>query len=317
LETRVEIMRAIVLVLLSMAVAGAAHAQPRTIPAPIYGVTLDNVDNPDAELAALRHIVRMPTVRVVLDRKKGPQHYKKPVQTFRPYAYIVAQIADSAYMKKYTVDQLVARTDRYTKALGNMVDLWEVGNEVNGNWLGSNTLKKIEAMYNGVATKGYAAALTFFYEGEPSEPHNCIVKKHGGNGMFAWIRENFGLDRPPRQRPKATEKIRLGLDYALVSWYPRQCPGERPNWPVVFTKLARIFPNAKVGFGEIGTAKPRGGSRYEVNEIEQFYPMGKRVTGLPDNYVGGYFWWYFAQEMVPWNKTRLSAILNQAIEAGP
>src|SRR6266446_8449278 len=57
-------------------------------------------------------------------------------------------------MKNYTPSQLTAWTLSYTQTLGNLIDIWEIGNEVNGNWVGST-------------------ALTFFYEGEPSEPHNC------------------------------------------------------------------------------------------------------------------------------------------------
>ena len=99
----------------------------------------------------------------------------------------------------------------------------------------------------------------------------------------------------------------------LISWYPDQFPGESPNWPWVYIKLAGIFPNSKVGFGELGTADPQYGSVYEINEITQYYPMAKTVAGLPASYIGGYFWWYFAEEMVPWGTT-LSSVLNTAIQ---
>jgi hypothetical protein len=41
--------------------------------------------------------------------------------------------------------------------------------------------------------------------------------------------------------------------------------------------------------------------------------MAKTVAGLPASYIGGYFWWYFAEEMVPWGTT-LSSVLNTAIQ---
>jgi hypothetical protein len=81
----------------------------------------------------------------------------------------------------------------------------------------------------------------------------------------------------------------------------------------VYSKLASIFPNSKLGFGEIGTANPQGGSTYEVNLINQFYPLAKSVA-LPPAYVGGYFWWYFAEEMAPTNATILFNALNLAIQ---
>jgi hypothetical protein len=66
---------------------------------------------------------------------------------------------------------------------------------------------------------------------------------------------------------------------------------------------AGIFPNAQVGFTELGTANPENGSAFEQNEISTYYPMQAGVGGLPANYFGGYFWWYFAEEykvVTPW-----------------
>ena len=34
-----------------------------------------------------------------------------------------------------------------------------------------------------------------------------------------------------------------------------------PNWPAVYAKLASIFPNTSLGFGELGTANPENGRR--------------------------------------------------------
>jgi hypothetical protein len=98
----------------------------------------------------------------------------------------------------------------------------------------------------------------------------------------------------------------------LVSWYPDQYPGETPNWPWVFGQLTNIFHNSKVGFGELGTADPQYGSSFEINEINHYYPMAKTTSGLPASYIGGYFWWYFAEEMVSWG-TPLSSVLDSAI----
>jgi hypothetical protein len=286
----------------------------RPIPNPMYGVTLDDVSNSAAELAALQHMAHMPTVRIVFDVGEPVQNYTSAIKQFHGSAYIMGLLADSSYMKNYTPSQLTAWTQSYTQTLGALVDIWEIGNEVNGNWLGTNTLAKIEAMYDVVANQNGATALTFFYEGEPSDPHNCIATNNGGNDMFTWINHQFQLGLPIGQRSPETEKIRLNLNYALISWYPDQCQGAKPNWPWVYTQLANIFPNAKVGFGELGTANPANASTYEVNEIKQYYPMAKTTTGFPARYIGGYFWWYFAEEMVPWSTSALFNVLNAAIQ---
>jgi hypothetical protein len=271
------------------------------------------VSNATAEVNSLSRMAHTPTARIVFDAGVRPSYYVKPIQRFRNIAYVMGELADSSYMKQYTVSSIKTWTQSYTSTLSSLVDIWEIGNEVNGNWLGSNTMAKVEAMYDVVSNQRGATALTFFYEGEPSEPNNCIAADHGGNDMFTWISQQFQLDLPSNQRSAETEKIRLNVNYVLVSWYPDQCPGENPNWPWVFTKLAGIFPNSKVGFGELGTANPEYGSRFEIDEINQYYPMARTVSGLPASYIGGYFWWYFAEEMVPWGSA-LSSVLNAAIQ---
>src|SRR6267378_5828765 len=148
----------------------------RSVPSPIYGVTLDDVSNSAAQVNSLSRLARAPTARIVFDKGVSPSYYLKPVQQLRGVAYIMGELADSSYMKKYTVSQITTLAQNYTKTLGNLVDIWEIGNEVNGNWLGSNTLEKIEAMYDVVSAQGGATALTFFYEGEPSDRNNCIAE---------------------------------------------------------------------------------------------------------------------------------------------
>jgi hypothetical protein len=106
--------------------------------------------------------------------------------------------------------------------------------------------------------------------------------------------------------------MRLGLDQVLVSWYPDGCPGLNPDWSMVFNRLASIFPNSKVGFGELGTTQPQGGSAVEASLIQNYYPMASRVA-LPASYIGGYFWWYFAEEMTPYGSSSLFNVLNQSI----
>lgn len=284
----------------------------RAIPAPVYGVTLDDVSIVSAEVTSLSQMVHMPTARVVFDYSESPSYYSGPIQQLRKVSYIMGQIADSSDMSKFTAASYQTRAQNYVNALGNLVDVWEVGNEVNGNWLGIGMMSKIEAAYDVITAAKGATAITFFYEGEPSDPANCIATNNGGNDMFTWINNNFQLNLPVSQRSAESEKIRLGAQYILISWYPEQCNNLQPDWTTIYNKLATIFPNSKLGFGEIGTAKPEGGSNYEINLINQFYPMAKS-TPLPANYIGGYFWWNYAEEMVPATNAILFTEMNQAI----
>lgn len=284
----------------------------RSIPSPIYGVTLDDISNISGEVASLKQLSHVPTTRVVFDASESPSYYSGPISQLRGASYVMGQILDSSDMSKYTVTSFQSRAQTYLSALGSQVDVWEIGNEINGGWLGNNSYQQALAAYNVVSAKNAATALTFFYEGEPSDPNNCIDTSGDGNDMFTWINQKFQLSLPADQRDPANEKFRLGLSYVLISWYPDQCNNIQPNWTQIYAQLAQIFPNSKVGFGEIGTANPQGGSAYEVNLINQFYPLAS-TTSLPSNYIGGYFWWYYAEEMVPTTKTPLFDVLNSAI----
>ena len=306
-------------------VAAEAQITGRTVPSPIVGITYDDVSEVSAEVTTLISIAKPPSVRVVFDTGEPASYYLKPIQSFHPVSYVMGELMDSSYACSYSVAGITSFTQSYTSTLGSLVDIWEVGNEVNGSWLcngggrarhgvtnaAGSVMLKVEAMYNTVAALGGRTALTFFYEGEPSEPNNCIDTSGGGNDMFSWINTYF-LDAPTTE----TEAIRTGLNYVLISWYPDQCPGENPNWPVVYTKLASIFPNAQVGFGELGTANPKDGSAFEKSEINSIYPIRAGVGGLPANYIGGVFWWYAAEEMVPW-PSYLGLTLNAAVVGLP
>jgi len=295
--------------------SAGTSSKPRVIPSPIYGVTLDDVSKVDQEVQSIQQLQapKMPTVRVVFDYSEPPSAYAKPLQKVGGVAYLMGQIADSSDMRKFTTAAYRKRTQGYFNALNGQVDVWEIGNEINGNWLGTGAMNKAKAAYQVIAAAKQPTALTFFCEGEPEERDNCIAKSRGGDDMFSWIENNFQLNLPAEQRDPAIESFRLGLTFALVSWYPQQCNDIQPNWSVVFSKLAYIFPNSKVGFGEIGTANPQYGSVYEVNLINEFYPLANHVA-MPSSYIGGYFWWYFAEEMVPAEGSILFDTLKRAIQ---
>ena len=237
----------------------------RPIPSPIYGATFDNVDNAimPGEISTLKSMNHFPTVRVVFDQSETPTYYAPQINQLHPYTYIMGQIADSSDMKNFTVASYQTRAQSYVQGLGNTVDVWEVGNEINGGWLGTNTEDKVQAAYDVVSAQGGATAITFFWEGTAAD--NCWDSP--SNEMFTWITNMFQLNLSPSQRNPDREKLRLGLNYALISWYPEGCNNILPDWTSIYTQLAGIFPNAKVGFGELGTATPQYGSQYEINLI--------------------------------------------------
>ncbi len=279
----------------------------RDIPSPIYGVTLADISNVTGTVSALRQVVQMPTARIVFDSQNSASYYRTAIQQMHSNAYIMGQILDSTEMSTTSAAAYSQRTQNFVKTIGNQVDIWEIGNEINGSWLGEDTKAtgdKVRASFDVVHNAGGKTALTFFWEGYPDEANNCIDGP--GFDMFTWI-NNF-------LRDPANERVRSGLDYVFISWYPQQCNNIKPDWATIFAELARTFPQAKLGFGEIGTANPQNASRYEVDLINEFYTLAKNIQ-FPENYVGGYFWWYFYEEMVV-KTTGLLNTLNSAISAG-
>ena len=290
---------------------GSPSLYGRPVPSPIYGVTIDDVTNYPNQVAALQKFPYVPTARVVLDPGTAPSYYAPAIDAMNKSAYVMAELQDSADMKKQTVASYQSRAQSFFAALKNSVDIWEVGNEINGDWLGTGVEDKLRAGFKVLDDAGATTAITFFWFGEAGEANNCIPNPK--NEMFTWISNLQQLSLPPTQRDPQNEKMRLDVDYVFISWYPQQCNDIKPNWPSIFSRLAAIYPNAKIGFGEVGTASPQQGSAYELNLLQEFYPMGSRVQ-LPSSYVGGYFWWYFSEEL---NNASIMNTLMNSILMGP
>ncbi len=255
---------------------GAMKKEADNLSHPIYGVTIDNIDNLDEIYLALKHLPHKPTARIVFDEFVSAENYQLAVTQLHKVSYIVGELADSFAMKNYSVPAFKKRVQEYLTQLGDHVDIWEIGNEVNGEWLGptNDTVHKVHDAYTLVKSQGRKTAVTLYYN------IGCADKPR--HEMFTWVNANI------------PEDMKQGLDYVLISFYPDDCPNVTPNWNQTFNQLHVIFPNAKLGFGEIGT-------KYESKKadfLQHFYSL---KIDAP-NYVGGYFWWYFRIDMVPASK---------------
>lgn len=107
------------------------------IPSPIFGVTTDAIDHIDAITTSLAKFRRVPTTRIVFDEFIPAADYRAETVKIRNVSYVMGEILDSYYVQQYSVDAYIARTREYLAALGDVVDVWEVGNEINGEWLGT------------------------------------------------------------------------------------------------------------------------------------------------------------------------------------
>lgn len=238
----------------------------RDIPTPLYGVTIDDTSRLHAIVDSLKSLSQKPTTRIVFDEWVAARDYVESVNEIHDVSYVMGEVLDSYYVKDYSVKQYLKRTEEYMDTLGSKVDIWEIGNEINGNWLGktSDVVAKMTGSYDLVEARGGKTALTFF--------HYLSTKK-----MLNWAEKNV---------PK---RMKQGVDYVFVSYYDYR--KDKLNWNKIFKRFGVMFPNAKLGFGEVGTEK----HALKKSRLKHYYTM---KIDHP-NYVGGYFWWYGKQDMVP------------------
>ena len=239
----------------------------------VYGVTLDAVDHLNKIKTALSSHCRRMTARVVFDEWIPATEYITPCTQIKTVGNVMGEILDSYYFSQYSYQQYIDRVNEYMNALGNNVDIWEIGNEVNGEWLGNkdSVIKKIYAAYKIAKSRNVKTALTLYYN------YNCWSNPQ--NEMFRWIHDNM------------PSKMKFNVDYILVSYYEDDCNNYQPNWQRVFDSLHSLFPGAKLGMGECGTSIASKKAAY----INRYYTMHITTPG----YIGGYFWWYYKEDCVP------------------
>lgn len=281
---------------------------PPVSPNQVYGVTLTNPwgTNLSNAITALKNLAHKATARIVFDEGQAALNYKTLTAQVHAVAGTMGEILDSYYVPTLSVEQYTARVTEYLSTLGASVDIWEVCNECNGEWLvkkGSGTnadvVNKMTGAYDLVKNQGKTAAITFYYNA------GCYEK--ASNEMFTWINANV------------PSRIKSGLDYALISYYEKDCNNVSLNsgqWTTVFNQLGAIFPNARLGFGERGTNVAAN----KAALVTAAYQSG--VTS--QRFIGGVFWWYFdansnsrgkttAGDMVPMSNP-LFTTLNNAIQ---
>jgi hypothetical protein len=342
--------------------AAALRANPQDQAKSIYGVTVDSIENAEGIALSLARFPpdRKPTTRIVLDPEQEiSEEYIRKVGVIKGVSDVMLLIADSHDMHKFkTPDDYKKRVEECVVKLGKLVDIWEVGNEVNGEWAGyprkddesdkefdkrlykelprkrpeeleairTKVQKQIEAGFT--ALDGRRTALTLYFnddapDGQPDGcdypgnycwPDICRNKINHGHEyeMFSWVN-------------KYLAGTAIKPTYVFISYYGEEkndCSDIKMNgdkWLGIFKKLSGAFSDAKVGIGEVGPQckdcdKSRNCCKKEMSKfISDYYKTYDRqlkASGAVPNYVGGYFYWYFLQDMVPSTKPALTELLE-------
>ena len=155
-------------------------------------------------------------------------------------------------------------------------------------------MRETGASYRDIAGAGKPTALTLYYN------VGC------GDGPAE-------LDPVAFTRRYVSRAVRDGLDYVLLSYYEDSCGRVRPStatWTAYFQKLHALYPHALLGFGEIGMTNPITSRTLGPAESLARHYYGLTVK-LP-YYIGGYFWWYYAED---YNRRPMSRALRQGFQA--
>ena len=101
------------------------------------GVTLDSVDDLGAAERAIDALPFTATVRLVTDPERGPDDYQEAITALSSRARLVVQLVDSTAMAGLGVEEARSRARAFVERYAGQVEVWEVGNEVNGAWAGT------------------------------------------------------------------------------------------------------------------------------------------------------------------------------------
>lgn len=259
----------------------------------LYGITVDDSWYDSVELddivAAIEDMPVKPIVRIVMSNDTEAKDYVDLFKRLHQVAYIMACPVDSYDMNQY--DSVISYQRRFEDSfshLSDYTDIWEIGNEVNGlEWIqqeNSLITSKLEAAYQTIVAAGGQTALTFYYE-----------KPNSQKSMFNWIEENI------------PNSMRQGLDYSFISYYEDENDGFQPQWQKVFKQFQALFPDSRVGIGECGKTALNASVESKISMAEEYYSMPKYT----ENYIGGYFWWYWVQDCLPHQRNRIYKAINE------
>jgi hypothetical protein len=124
----------------------------------------------------------------------------------------------------------------------------------------------------------------------------AIPAIHGVSGVMAQLADSSEV--------KHTSAAAYGrwvqkfVDAYTISYYPSDCNGYWPSastWQSVFDRLHARFPAAKLAFGEAGQSENSLTPEQNVALLQRYAAV--QIAG--DKFVGGYFWWYRAENAVP------------------
>jgi hypothetical protein len=258
-----------------------AHLGARS---PWLGATMDTVSDYRSNLDLAKKLTSpYGYVRVVMDPGTAFSNYAPVVD----YAHsiglkVMGQPIDSSSAKRYRGGKYLARIQSAVTALPT-VDAWEVGNEVNGSWLGPDMGGRLDQAAAWVKANSTAkVVITFYWQIGTDAPQWSL---------FNWEKANL------------TDATINNTDVFLVSAWIEDAPMGFAFDQVMRT-LHNEFPAKQIGLGEFGYWGKGTSQRWWYGDNTSVAAGRQAVAGqyyraaFGYSYsVGGVFWWYYAEDM--------------------
>lgn len=265
----------------------------RSGPDVIKSVTIDRADADPAVWPTIAALAgdRAAWARIVFDPDQPASTYRPLVDAAHAAGVkVLGQILDSSAMAGVPLPTFRERVDAYLAALPDL-DGWEVGNEVNGTWLGPDVTEKIAYAARAVKERTSARTmLTLYWQlGEDTE----------AGSMFTWAAANL------------TPAIVADLDDVSVSMWVEEHP-MGIAFDRVFATLAARFPGKRLLIGELGYGNDDLSHLWWWGDATDRTGAGRiavahtNLTMALDRpwIAGGGFWWYYLEDAFPANALR-------------
>jgi hypothetical protein len=280
-------------------------------------------------------------VRLILSRDEGFNlaDYQRAIKWAHNHKLkVLGELLDSYDMKSVNKEQWEAHVRKYVDVLSDNpgdrekeVDQWEVGNEVNGEWL----VKKPDDKDNciGYATKAdFIAFAAHYIKTRTKKPtlltlYWQIGENKSASAMFNWLKDRLVTTKSPDGR-----SVLEYLDDIGLSLYPDKNPMGTAFDRVLSTLREKYFklPQHRLmiteldywpplqaepayehvwfwGDHELFPSSPPAEFQKVRASVARFYQSG--ILGYPYS-NGGTFWWYYLQEAAPDANYRNNEVWN-------
>lgn len=239
----------------------------------MIGITFDSIENLERSVESIveANLPYRLCVRLVCDPPLPPSFYRDAVALLEPVCDLVILPVDSSEMSHMSVTDHTRRMDEYMSFFKSRtaVRYFEVGNEINGDWCGSDVMTKVNKSLHIAATWGVKTLLTYYMVGNDS-----VMTSR----PEFWLK-HYALSLPP--------------EIITLSCYPNQeefSDGEMLNF---FTNAQRYYPGSQLGIGEWGCEGIEAREGDIAREIKRAYSWGSSLlieTWL-SRWCDGVFWW--------------------------